>query len=1003
MRCTPFASRAAANDPKTAVDAAARSATRTARTFGDVHGQHDRRHGRWFIAGGNILREFRPRIHHRVLHWDDWKLPEYRPAHALARDHRSDNHRRVDARGWCLQRRSAHRTRWCRRCRPRRAPVSGLEVDGVDGGLIRGLVINRFSGDGVILINASAWQVAGNYIGTDTAGKIAEANDIYGVQISLGSGNTIGGLATAVGTGLGNVISGNGNHGIHIDGDAANNVVEGNVVGLQADGSGLIANSNGGVGVALFNAGVGNVIGGTVSGAANVISGNAGDGIIIAGVSGTIVEGNLIGTDVGGTLDRGNAWRGVLILGSSGNTVGGSIAAARNILSGNHISGVLIQNAANFFGLTAGATDNLVEGNYIGTESSGTIALANAANGVDIEYDTSGDTTEVTSTSGNTIGGLTDSPGTGLGNIISGNSVHGVNIGSGAAANVIAGNLIGLGLTADPLGTTPLGNASQGIEVFGAGTGNVIGGTESGASNVVSGNGGQGIELAGVSGTLVAGNLIGTDPGGNSLGYGNGGDGVHVIGSSDNTIGGSVATTIGGSAASARNIISGNGVNGVELNFANDFFGVTGPSDDNYVQGNYIGTDKDGTAALPNFSDGFLINGGCTGNWIGTNGDGVADAGEGNVISGNHHHGVVIVNPGSDNNVVAGNMIGTDKTGSFSLGGQNFGMIINNRASGNRVGTNGDGVGDDLERNIISGNQGYGIQMVGDGTDDNLIAGNYIGTDASGSVPVPNGIQGIVIGQGASANLIGTNDADPFGDEGNVLSGNTLAGIAIVSNSDDNVVAGNIVGLDATATNPVPNGANGISVATGATGNRIGTNGDGVADAAEGNIVSANPFDGIKIVGADDNLVAGNFVGTNAAGALLGNGSIGVEIDGSATGNTIGGTGVSAGNIIGFNILAGVSISDATATGNLVVGNLIGTDSAGDNLGNGSGVSIIGASDNTIGGTVSGAGNTIAFNTGAGVTVDTGTGNTIRANAIFADNGEIVLQNAGNEGQSGPC
>ena len=80
---------------------------------------------------------------------------------------------------------------------------------------------------------------------------------------------------------------------------------------------------------------------------------------------------------------------------------------------------------------------------------------------------------------------------------------------------------------------------------------------------------------------------------------------------------------------------------------------------------------------------------------------------------------------------------------------------------------------------------------------------------------------------------------------------------------------------------------------------------------------------------------------------------------------TIGGTASGAGNTIGFNVAAGISISGIGATGDLIVGNLIGSDAAGDKLGNGIGISV-GAAGNTIGGTTSAAANVISSNSGAG-------------------------------------
>ena len=129
--------------------------------------------------------------------------------------------------------------------------------------------------------------------------------------------------------------------------------------------------------------------------------------------------------------------------------MGGTTAGARNVISGNVSYGIEIFNAT--------ATTNLVQGNYIGPDVTGTSALANKLCGVHIL------------SSGNTIGGSAG----GAGNLISGNGQDGVFLdGSGAANNVVQGNFIGTAAS----GTTGLGNGRGGVGVSGA-PGNTIGGT----------------------------------------------------------------------------------------------------------------------------------------------------------------------------------------------------------------------------------------------------------------------------------------------------------------------------------------------------------------------------------------------------------------------------------------------------------------------------------------------------------------------------------------------
>ena len=118
-----------------------------------------------------------------------------------------------------------------------------------------------------------------------------------------------------------------------------------------------------------------------------------GVGIFSPGATGNLVQGNFIGTDVTGTVDLGNTIYGVLLSGVPSNTIGGTTAGARNVISGNDRDGVRI---------LAGATGNLVQGNFIGTDVTGTAALANSFNGVRISF----------GASNNTIGGT--APGVGV-------------------------------------------------------------------------------------------------------------------------------------------------------------------------------------------------------------------------------------------------------------------------------------------------------------------------------------------------------------------------------------------------------------------------------------------------------------------------------------------------------------------------------------------------------------------------------------------------------------
>ena len=196
------------------------------------------------------------------------------------------------------------------------------------------------------------------------------------------------------------------------------------------------------------------------------------------------MQGNLIGTDVTGAAALGNGNRGVFIPGGSGNTIGGTTAAARNIIS------------ANDRGIQLNGSDHFVQGNYIGTDITGTLAFPNRNEGVNLDGAT-----------GVLIGGLTSTPGTAPGNLISGNTGVGVDLFAGVSNNnQIQGNIIG----ADITGVNPLGNSLSGILINGSN--NLVGGTSANARNIIAFNGtdvgsrGSGIAIA--NNTSFVGNAL---------------------------------------------------------------------------------------------------------------------------------------------------------------------------------------------------------------------------------------------------------------------------------------------------------------------------------------------------------------------------------------------------------------------------------------------------------------------------------------------------------------
>ena len=227
---------------------------------------------------------------------------------------------------------------------------------------------------------------------------------------------------------------------------------------------------------------------------------------------------------------------------------------------------------------------------------------------------------------------------------------------------------------------------------------------------------------------------------------------------------------------------------------------------------------------------------------------GGAGEGEGNVISANDQ-GILFAGEGTDSNQVMGNLIGTDDSGTRRRANR-VGVMIGNGARDNVIG--GSGVG---ERNVISGQTAVGVTISGS---SNLVTGNYIGTDITGTVSVPNEMEGIWITDGAQGNVIGGAGTG----EGNVISGNALFGVRMTEpGTSGNSVKGNYIGVDATGATALGN-RYGVEISFGAEGNTIGGSADG-----EGNVVSANNT-GVVLRGSttSGNTVQGNRIGTDASG-----------------------------------------------------------------------------------------------------------------------------------------
>jgi len=343
---------------------------------------------------------------------------------------------------------------------------TGLFLSAVNSS-VKGLCIGDFSGGyGVVLSGGSATgdEITADYIGTNAAGIAALPNAI-GVIISSGaSGNTIGGTAA----GAGNTISGNSSVGVYVAGSGTmSNVVQGNLIGTNAAGTAALPNNEG---VVIEYGANSNTIGGTAAGAGNTISGNTNSGVRIShNLTGTLVEGNFIGTNPAGTAALPNAIGVNISNGPSNNTIGGTAAGAGNIISGNTSYGVWITNGGVGVHTT---TTNLVQGNLIGTNAAGTAAVPNST-GVRIDY----------GANNNNIGGTA----AGAGNTISGNGGDGVFVYS-ANGDAILGNSIsangGLGIHLDSASNANDNQAAPLLSgVAGSATGTTISGSLTSVAN----------------------------------------------------------------------------------------------------------------------------------------------------------------------------------------------------------------------------------------------------------------------------------------------------------------------------------------------------------------------------------------------------------------------------------------------------------------------------------------------------------------------------------------
>ena len=419
----------------------------------------------------------------------------------------------------------------------------------------------------------------------------------------------------------------------------------------------------------------------------------------------------------------------------------------------------------------------------------------------------------------------------------------------------------------------------------------------------------NGIYVGPVGGNSIQGCHIGTDKTGTQIAPNDIGIFVRQSG-----------TTVIGSAS--RNLISGNRNQGI---YTVRFDENSTETQTVTIKGNYIGTDVTGTKPLPN---GFGVSVVCRHAVIGG-----TEPDEGNLVSGNTGRGMSVFGL---NARVLGNLVGTTASGLAALPNGGDGIeLLEGTIGGTEPGA----------RNIISGNLGSGVSVV---AGKGAIHGNFIGTDVSGKISLPNIGSGVSL-TGSSYILVGGRGVGA----GNLISGNLRAGIGFfifrspVSGFEippsSNIVQGNFIGTDLSGTTALPNGGDGIYFAggpilVGAAGNLIG----GRTSTAR-NVISGNLGNGIFLEGRTANPIQGNLIGTAADGKTpLGNGQHGIRTNNAVSknnflSNLIGGAYVpdlDAANVIAFNLLSGISeTSSSTANQRVSANSIHGNGQLGIDLG----------------------------------------------------------------------
>ena len=383
----------------------------------------------------------------------------------------------------------------------RNSPAMAFNISGGSSD-IRALAINNCGAMGIYYITSNN-KITGCYIGINLDGITDNGNGAAGLSFNNSSGNIIGGATVAER----NIISGNNNHGIQFS-TCSNNYIIGNYIGTTSTGLGICGNALEGINFNSLSNSVSNnnKIGGLTIDSANVIGGNGLHGIeLVTNCSNNFIVGNYIGLAVNLTTNIENLTHGVLLLNNSNSN-----KVYSNFICNNNGIGIVINNSNNnFIGNTGRRYRNVISGqgshgidmsnssstiiksNFIGIGVNGLTAMGNGSLGINVYR-----------CPGTIIGGVHSTEG----NIISSNSIHGIEIGDGPIFSkkcIVKGNYIGT----DSTGKGNFGNSVIGLVIKSDSC--TIGSVIAEEANIIGGSGLAGLLIANSNGNNVQGNLIG--------------------------------------------------------------------------------------------------------------------------------------------------------------------------------------------------------------------------------------------------------------------------------------------------------------------------------------------------------------------------------------------------------------------------------------------------------------------------------------------------------------